>query len=273
MTANRTAVRRGGGANRTLDQRQRLARCQFGRNSANYGRSHILADTRDICRVLAGVRIPPRAEALDIATGGGHTAVFLARMGCQVTASDLARPMLQQAKQLAAEEGLRITVRQHSAEDLPYAANRFDFVSCRVAAHHFTRPARFIREAARVLRPGGYFLLIDGVSPDDEPKAAQWLHRVEKLRDPSHGRFLAPRRWKKLCQRHGLRVRKLSVTRLRQPDLRWYFETASTSASNRAKVLRMVKNAPPEAERVFQLKHRGEIVSWNWLRMGLLAVA
>ena len=70
--------------------------------------------------------------------------------------------MLERAAATARERGLRVDTRQHTAESFPYADSAFDLVTCRVAAHHFSDPGTFVREAARVLMPGGVFLLIDG---------------------------------------------------------------------------------------------------------------
>ncbi len=47
----------------------------------------------------------------------------------------------------------------------------FDLVTCRVAAHHFSDVAAFVRETARVLKTGGWFLLIDGSIEDSQPVA------------------------------------------------------------------------------------------------------
>jgi 2-polyprenyl-3-methyl-5-hydroxy-6-metoxy-1,4-benzoquinol methylase len=74
-----------------LDPIQQAARDQFEKQSANYGRSHILANTDDIASALSGIDIPRGAAALDVATGGGHTAIYLARLGCRVTATDILR--------------------------------------------------------------------------------------------------------------------------------------------------------------------------------------
>jgi hypothetical protein len=57
---------------------------------------------------------------------------------------------------------------------------------------------------------------------------------VEKLRDPSHARLLAPHEWIGLCADAGLRVARHWLRKKKQPDLEWYFETAATSPDNRA---------------------------------------
>ena len=179
------------GDKNALDLKQSASAAQFNQQSDRYGKSHILADTQDVEHGLHGVLPPPGGTALDLATGGGHTALWLARHGWKVTAGDIAPRMLENAQRLCAEVGLRIETRLFPAEEMPFADGSFDLVTVRVASHHFSSPRKFVKEAARVLRPDGHFLLIDGTVPDDDPETDEWLHLVEKWRDPSHGRFLS----------------------------------------------------------------------------------
>ncbi|MFV0416114.1 MAG: class I SAM-dependent methyltransferase [Chthoniobacterales bacterium] len=254
-----------------LDAAQQASLDQFDKQSGRYGSSHILANTADVARALEGLSFAPNAEALDVATGGGHTAVFLAARGMRVTASDLSPAMLENTARLAAEKGLSLTTVQHEAERFPFADGSFDLVTCRVAAHHFSRRAEFLSEVRRVLRVGGYFLLIDGSVPDDAPEAAEWIHRVEKLRDPSHGRFLPPKEWQGLCETSGLQVLRCGTIPFKQPDLEWYFQTAATEEESRRQVRELVKNAPEQAREVFQIAEEGERIVWWWPRVALLA--
>ena len=84
-----------------LDSIQRSAQEQFDRQSERYGRGHILADTADVAAVLAHIRPGAGRRALDVATGAGHTGLFLAARGWQVTLADIAPGMLRQAENLA----------------------------------------------------------------------------------------------------------------------------------------------------------------------------
>ncbi len=254
-----------------LNEVQQAAQEQFARQSQRYGRSHILADVSDVSSALEKIALPEKARVLDVATGGGHTGLHLASLGHQVTLADLAQPMLDRALELAAERGLTVETRQHSAEVLPYPDHSFDLVTCRVAPHHFSSPEDFITETARVLQSGGYFLLIDGSIPDDEPEAEEWLHKVEKLRDPSHHRFLTPSAWTRLCEKHGLTVKSAELQPMKQPDLEWYFETAATSAGNRLAVRELITNAPESARRAFSLAQEEGKTIWWWPRLTLIA--
>ncbi len=254
-----------------LDAVQLAAQEQFARQSRNYGRSHILADVSDVIAALEKITLPPHARVLDIATGGGHTALHLASLGHTVTASDLAAPMLERVREAAAERGLTVETRQHPAEELPYPDASFDLVTSRIAPHHFSAPESFIRETARVLRPGGHFLLIDGSVQDDQLEAEEWLHRVEKLRDPSHHRLLTPRSWSQLCGAHGLTVESATLHPMKQPDLEWYFETAATSPENRLRVRELIAQAPDSARALFRLSEEDGKTVWWWPRLTLIA--
>jgi ubiquinone/menaquinone biosynthesis C-methylase UbiE len=255
----------------SLDSTQSASAAQFDRQSERYGKSHILAETRDVAAGLAGVVAPKDGTALDVATGGGHTALWLARQGWKVTAGDIAPRMLENAQKLWAEAGLSIQTRLFPAEAMPFADSVFDLVSVRVASHHFSSPARFVQETARVLKPGGHFLLIDGSVPDDDSETEEWLHQVEKWRDPSHGRFLSRKAWEALVRGAGLKVLRSELHPLKQPDLDWYFETAATSTENRERVLEAVRTASAQVRAALRLGDEDGKIVWWWPRLTLLA--
>jgi ubiquinone/menaquinone biosynthesis C-methylase UbiE len=254
-----------------LDSVQQAAQEQFARQSRNYGAGHILADIADVAAALEKIGLPERARVLDMACGAGHTGLYLASLGHDVTLADLAAPMLERVREAAASRSLAVETRQHAAEEFPYADASFDLVTCRIAPHHFSSPEAFVRETARVLKPGGWFLLIDGSVQDDEPEAEEWLHQIEKLRDPSHHRLLTPRTWTHLCETNGLRVASAELRPMKQPDLEWYFETAATSPENRRRVRELIATAPASARALFRLAEEGGKTVWWWPRLTLIA--
>lgn len=254
-----------------LDAVQRSAQAQFDRQSDRYGQSHILSDVTDVEAALAKLPAMQNHRALDVATGTGHTGLCLARHGWQVTLADISPAMLENAAAAARDTGLHVETRQHTAEEFPYADASFDLVTCRVAAHHFSSPEKFVRETARVLRPAGAFILIDGSVEDNQPVAEEWLHRVEKLRDPSHQRFSTPATWTRLCRQAGMNVTSAELHPMKQPDLNWYLDVAGTPPAARDEIFTLVRNAPASARQLFRLADEAGKIVWWWQRLTLIA--
>ncbi len=254
-----------------LDPVQQAAQDQFSRQSHRYGSGHILENVEDVRAAADAIPLAPGSRVLDIAAANGHTGLFFAAQGHYVVLADISEAMLQRAREAAAARGLEVETRLHAAENLPYADAEFDLVTCRVAAHHFSSPEAFIHETSRVLKPGGYFLLIDGSVEDNELVAEAWIHEVEKRRDPSHARFLTPGAWAALCGAAGLKVLSSELFPFKQPNLEWYFETAATSPENREYVRALIATAPEEARRLFGLAEEEGLTVWWWRRLTLIA--
>jgi SAM-dependent methyltransferase len=175
----------------------RRTRAQFSKAAAGYVTSAHHARGDDLTLLVAQAGDVAGAKALDVATGGGHTALALARAGAEVIAADLTPAMLEQASAFITRElgeAGHVSFVEAAAEALPFEDGVFDLVTSRIAAHHFASPQRFVAEAARVLRPAAKLLLIDNVAPE-APEPADAMNRVEKLRDESHVEAYPVSRW------------------------------------------------------------------------------
>jgi ubiquinone/menaquinone biosynthesis C-methylase UbiE len=74
---------------------------QFGRMADAYASSEGHARGRDLNIVLSALNPSPRYRVLDVATGAGHTAVFLAPHVASVLATDMSDRMIGRARELA----------------------------------------------------------------------------------------------------------------------------------------------------------------------------
>jgi SAM-dependent methyltransferase len=179
---------------------------RFGEFSDRYVNSPDHAQGTDLDDLLGLAAPQPGWHALDIATGGGHTALKLAPHVPRLTVSDLSPRMLAAARRhLQAQGAAHASYCPADAENLPFAAGAFNLVTCRIAAHHFPDAARFVQEAARVLQPGGVLVVQDQVLPED-PLAARYLDAYETLRDPTHQRGYSAAEWEALFAAAGLAV-------------------------------------------------------------------
>ena len=180
-------------------------RDRFGPAAAAYAASPVHRSGADLDAMLALGTGPDVRRVLDVACGAGHTALAFAERVSEVVALDLTPAMLAQAAVLAGERRLEnVTFQPGNAGALPFPDDAFDVVTSRLAAHHYADPARAVREAARVLRPGGLFLLSDIVAPDDAALDT-FLNAFEVLRDASHVRDHRVGEWLAWFEAAGLR--------------------------------------------------------------------
>lgn len=183
-----------------------LVRRQFGASAESYRTSASHARGRSLGRLIELIAPRPDWTVLDAATGAGHTAAALAPRVRAVIAGDMTWEMLQQARIVRSERDLaNIHFVRESAQALAYRDEVFDLVACRVAAHHFPDPGRFVAESARVLKPDGLLAVIDNIVPADKDAAA-WINDFERRRDPSHARCLSITGWRELFTGNGLDV-------------------------------------------------------------------
>ena len=106
----------------------------------------------------------PGAKVLDVASGKGETAMFLAqRFGCEVVGVDFGPENIRQAHARAEAAGVGHLVRfqQGDAEMLDFPDASFDAVLCECAFCTFPDKRQAAVEFARVLRPAGKVGLSD----------------------------------------------------------------------------------------------------------------
>ncbi len=124
-----------------------------------------------LARALRGGRQQDK-RLLDLGCGSGGLLPFVKqaypRLG--VLAADLSLPYLEEAAQRL-RPYRRWQLMQAAAEDLPLAADCLDAVTSVFLFHELPRKVRgqVVAEAARVLRPGGSFVLVDSIQTGDVP--------------------------------------------------------------------------------------------------------
>ena len=118
--------------------------------------------TRPTPRALAGPRThgrvlalllgyPERGRVLDLPAGTGALSLQLRAAGFEVTAGDI-------LPELFAAPGVDCR-RVDMEQPLPYPDGELDWVVCVEGIEHLEGPGGFLRECARVLRPGGRLLV------------------------------------------------------------------------------------------------------------------
>jgi SAM-dependent methyltransferase len=103
------------------------------------------------------VRAPKPWRVLDIGAAQGRGLMALARLGHRPFGVEPDRDAIEVARQLAAQEGVAIDLREGVAEAIPFPDASFDLVIATSVMEHVGDLELSLREIHRVLAPGGMF--------------------------------------------------------------------------------------------------------------------
>ena len=190
-------------------------RQQFGAAASNYAASPVHAGGPNLDAMLTRASLTGSERVLDVGCGAGHTALAFAPHVARVVALDMTQEMLDESARLARQRGLaNVAFELGNALSLPFPDGAFDVVTSRLCAHHYADPARATREAARVLRSGGRYLLVDSIALEDGVQDT-YLNALEVLRDPSHVRDHSASQWLGMFADAGLEATLVAQWKLR----------------------------------------------------------
>jgi ubiquinone/menaquinone biosynthesis C-methylase UbiE len=198
-----------------------LVESQFGSRADAYLTSQVHAHGADLTAMTELARRQGGTRMLDLGCGGGHVTFSAAPYAKEIVAYDLSADMLAVVDAAAKARGLgNVSTRQGPAERLPFGDASFDVVLSRYSAHHWRDFAGGLREAARVLRPGGIALFVDAVAPGVALRDT-FLQAIELLRDPSHVRDYARAEWETALAGAGLTCERTQAFRVRLDFAAW----------------------------------------------------
>lgn len=205
----------------TVSDHEQVVQRQFGEQANAYLNSAVHAQGAEFAQLQAAVAGRGEARVLDLGCGAGHVSFQVAPLVGEVVAYDLSAQMLEVVSAAAQQRGLgNIRTEQGAAERLPFADGQFDFVFSRFSAHHWSDLGLALREARRVLKPGGVAAFIDVMAPGS-PLLDTHLQTVEVLRDTSHVRDYSAAEWLRQVGEAGLQVTGHSRQRLRMEFASW----------------------------------------------------
>jgi len=238
---------------------------QFGRTADGYVRNKGFSQGEDLAEAVRLLKPTQDDVMLDVACGGGHTALYFARYVRSVVASDLTMQMLKKAQEYISEEGgvENVTFREADAEDLPFPSGAFTILTCRVAPHHFPDVPRALKEFHRVLRrKEGRLVIVDTLLPEDE-EIAEFFQKVEKSRDVTHVQSYRQEEWVRMIDEAGFDVRETEII----PKTHEFQEWAKRTGMSREAVQQLNRtfiDAPGKVQDYFKLEtFAGEVESFT----------
>jgi SAM-dependent methyltransferase len=125
-------------------------------------------------------------DVVELGCGTAYFSAWLAKRGARPVGVDVTPAQLDSARQVMAETGIEFPLVEASAEDVPLPDASFDLAVSEYGASIWCDPARWLPEAARLLRAGGRLVFLRNsvlsmlCVPDDPGPATERLLRPQK---------------------------------------------------------------------------------------------
>ena len=129
-------------------------------------------------------------DAIELGCGTAYVSAWMARRGARVVGIDNSEAQLATARRMQERHGLAFPLLHGNAEAVPLPDASFDFAISEYGACLWADPARWVPEAARLLRPGGRLVFLVNsylmalCTPDEEGVAA-----TDRLRRSAFGLY------------------------------------------------------------------------------------
>ena len=139
--------------------------------------------TRDLDREVVRSRLGDLHfdTILEIGCGTGKNTSLLAQIGQNVRAVDFSQGMIARAREKVQAENVHFSL-MNITQPWEFADHSFDLIVCNLVLEHIQNLSHVFAEAARTLRPGGYFF-VDELHPfrQYEGTKARFYRAEEKV--------------------------------------------------------------------------------------------
>lgn len=199
----------------------------------------------------------PKGKALDLCCGTGQIGRRLKEIGWDIQGLDICDQMVKKSQEF-------FPVSQGKAEKMPFESNSFNLVVCR-QAFQFLKVKEVLSEIARVLVPGGIFILSITVPFSDEDKT--WLYEIHRIKQPLLLKFYTAQNLIEELKQAGFLIEEKKNLKVRESIMNWMKYAPELSSQTKEKVIAAIKNSPP----VYKKLHNVEVTDnevfedWNWV--------
>lgn len=157
-----------------------------------------------------------QGRVLELGAGSGLNLPFYGARVSQLLALDPSEELLAMARNKRAPAGFPVEYLPRSAEEVPLESHSIDTVVTTWTLCSVLDAPRALREARRVLKPGGALIFVEhGLAPD--PHVQRWQRRINPMWRPMAGGCNLDRRIDQLIRDAGFEIPDLANEYLKGP--------------------------------------------------------
>jgi ubiquinone/menaquinone biosynthesis C-methylase UbiE len=154
--------------------------------------------------LISIIDIPENLSFLDIGCGTGWAVGQVAKAAGNTGdfyGVDLSQGMIDKASINFNGNGNFHFIRAN-AESIPLDDNTFDIIICTNSFHHYLHPDKAMKEAFRLLKPGGKIYILD---PTADTLLVRFIDKIIRFFEPQHVKLYSTGEFKNLIMNSGLK--------------------------------------------------------------------
>jgi DNA gyrase subunit B len=199
-----------------------------------------------------------KGNVLELCCGTGMVGRSFAAVGWNVCGIDLTQGMAEEANRF-------FPCICSPSEQVPFLDGAFDVVVLRQAYFLLDDGQKVLRQAQRVLKPGGVFVFSQTVpfSLADSP----WLEHIHRTKQAQLREFFTEESLKEQLEQEFFRVRDVRRLTVRENISRWLAAAPELSAEKQAEVSALIADAPEPYRSMHKVETlEGQVLEdWNWI--------